>query len=132
MTNNFIIKTIGKFNNNIFRNSTVVKNYHQATFIAEQIIGKFIIADCKANAIVQTNNQMLDYTLNNENEGEFMKIVKLEEKITKDENENEKVLTYIIVTSNNNITIDIIPIEQIDSLDEFSCYEDYLINRPIE
>lgn len=130
MTNNCIIKAIGKFNNNIFHNSTVVKDYHQATFIAEQIIGKFIIADCKANAIVQTNNQILDYILSNKNEGEFIKTVKLEEEITKDE--NEKALTYTIVTSNNNITIYIIPIEQIDSLDEFSCYENYLINHLIE
>lgn len=130
MTNNCIIKAIGKFNNNIFHNSTVVKDYHQAIFIAEQIIGKFIIADCKANAIVQTSNQILDYILSNENEGEFIKTVKLEEQFTKDE--NEKALTYTIVTSTNNITIYIIPIEQIDSLDEFSCYENYIINHPIE
>lgn len=130
MTNNCIIKAIGKFNNDIFHNSTIVKDYNQATFIAEQIIGNFIIADCKANAIVQTNNQTLDYILSNENEGEFIKTVKLEEKLAKEE--DKKTLTYTIVTSNNNITIYIIPIEQIDSLDEFSYYENYLINRPIE
>ena len=38
----------------------------------------------------------------------------------------------IAIDPNNNITINVIPIEQINSLDEFACYENYLINRPIE
>ena len=130
MTNNCIIKTIGKFNDNIFHKSIVVKDYNQAIFIVEQIIGKFIIADYKANMITQFDNQLSGYILSSENEKSSTKFVNLEEQPI--ENSEEKILTYTIVTDNNNITINIIPIEQISSIDEFVCYEDCLINRPIE
>lgn len=130
MTNNCIIKTIGKFNDNIFHKSIVVKDYNQAIFIVEQIIGKFIIADYKANMITQFDNQLSGYILSSENEKSSIKFVNLEEQPI--ENSEEKILTYTIVTDNNNITINIIPIEQISSIDEFVCYEDCLINRPIE
>lgn len=130
MTNNCIIKTIGKFNDNIFNKSIVVKDYNQAIFIAEQIIGKFIIADYKANVIAQSDNQLSDYIISSKNKKNSLKFVNIEEQPIEDN--KEKILTYTIVTDKNKIIINVIPIEQISSLDEFSCYEDYLINRPIE
>lgn len=130
MTNNCIIKTIGKFNDNVFHKSIVVKDYNQAIFIAEQIIGKFIIADYKANMITQFGNQLSGYILSSENEKSSIKFVNLEEQLIEDS--EEKILTYTIVTDNNNITINIIPVEQISSIDEFACYKDFLINCPIE
>lgn len=129
MTNNCIIKTIGKFNDGIFHKSIVVKDYNQAIFIVEQIIGKFIIADYKSNMITQFDNQLSGYILSSENKKSSIKFVNLEEQPIEN---SEKILTYTIATDNNNITINVIPIEQISSLDEFACYEDYLINRLIE
>lgn len=129
MTNNCIIKTMGKFNDNIFNKSIVVKDYNQAIFIAEQIIGKFIIADYKANENTQSDNQLSGYILSSENKKNSIKFANLEEQPIEN---SEKILTYTIATDDNNITINVIPIEQINSLDEFACYENYLINRPIE
>lgn len=129
MTNNCIIKTMGKFNDNIFDKSIVVKDYNQAIFIAEQIIGKFIIADYKANENAQSDNQLSGYILSSENKKNSIKFTNLEEQPIEN---SEKILTYTIATDDNNITINVIPIEQISSLDEFACYENYLINRPIE
>ena len=129
MTNNCIVKAIGKFNDNVFHKSIVVKDYNQAIFIAEQIVGKFIIADHKTNMITQFDNQLSGYILSSENEKNSIKFVNLEEQPIEN---SEKILTYTIVTDNNNITINIIPIEQISSIDEFSCHENYLINHPIE
>ena len=130
MTNNCIIKTMGKFNDNIFNKSIVVKDYNQAIFIVEQIIGKFIIADYKANENAQSDNQLSGYILSSEKEKSSIKFVNLEEQPIEDS--EEKILTYTIVTDNNNITINVIPIEQINSLDEFAYHENYLINRPLE
>ena len=129
MTNNCIIETKGKFNDNIFNKSIVVKDYNQAIFIAEQMIGKFIIADYKANENAQSDNQLSGYILSSENKKNSIKFANLEEQPIEN---SEKILTYTIATDDNNITINVIPIEQISSLDEFACYENYLINHPIE
>ena len=130
MTNNCIIKTMGKFNDNIFNKSIVVKDYNQAIFIVEQIIGKFIIADYKANENVQSDNQLSDYILSSENKKNSIKFINLEEQPI--ENSEEKTSIYTIINGDNNITINVIPIEQINSLDEFAYHENYLINHPIE
>lgn len=130
MTNNCIIKTMGKFNDNIFNKSIVVKDYNQAIFIAEQIIGKFIIANYKANENAQSDNQLSGYILSSENKKNSIKFTNLEEQPI--ENSEKKTSIYTIINGDNNITINIIPIEQISSIDEFACYENYLINRPIE
>ena len=73
MTNNCIIKTIGKFNDEIFHKSSVVKDYNQAIFIVEQIIGKFIIVDYQAHMVTQFDNQLSGYILSSENKKNSIK-----------------------------------------------------------